>query len=168
MLGKKDSTVTICTIVGIGTEVNGDFTVQGGARIDGVVYGKVTVSGTLIVGAAGRIEGDVNAQTATIGGELLGDINAPEKVELTSEARVIGDICTNNIVIDEHAVFQGKCDMNQTMPERKAKPRLSAKAKKSAKAAIAEALKEMEDARQSEDATQSEDARQGEDARQKE
>lgn len=156
MLGKKDAAATICTIIGIGTEVNGDFTVQGGARIDGVVYGKVSVAGALIVGAAGRIEGDVSAQSATIGGELLGDINAPEKVELTSEAKVIGDICTNNIIIDEHAVFQGKCDMNQTMPEKKAKPRMSAKAKKSAKAAIAEALKEMEDARQSEDAKQGE------------
>ncbi|MCM1569344.1 MAG: polymer-forming cytoskeletal protein [Roseburia sp.] len=148
MLTKKDTEVRLCTIIGRGTEFNGDFTVQGSARIDGMVFGKVTVSGTLIIGAGGRIEGDVYAQSAIIGGELLGDVNAPDKVELTSEARVIGDITTNNIVIDEHAVFQGRCDMNQTMPERKARPRISAKAKKSAKAALAEALKEMEAAQQ--------------------
>ena len=79
---------------------------------------------------------------------MTGNITAPEKAELTASAKVLGDIATKVIVIDEHAVFQGKIDMNQTVPDRKGKAR-TAKAvragRKSAKAAIAEALKEVEE-----------------------
>ena len=83
-----------------------------------------------------------------IGGEVTGNITAPEKAELTASAKVLGDIATKVIVIDEHAIFQGKIDMNQTVPDKKGKAK-AAKAtragRKSAKAAIAEALKEVEE-----------------------
>ena len=94
------------------------------------------------------VTGDVQAASVLIGGEVTGNITAPEKAELTASAKVLGDIATKVIVIDEHAVFQGKIDMNQTVPDRKGKAR-TAKAvragRKSAKAAIAEALKEVEE-----------------------
>jgi len=148
-LNKKEKQVQISTLVGKGTELAGDFSAQGSARIDGKVNGNVTVTGTLIVGSKGSISGNVSAKAVVIGGEILGDIVAPEKTELTATARVLGDITTKIIVIDENAVFQGKCDMNQAAPDKKAKSRV-AKAtrvgKKSAKAAIAEALKEVEEA----------------------
>lgn len=148
MLNNKEKQVMISTIIGEGSEVAGDFTVQGSARIDGKVNGDVTVSGTLIVGATGAISGNVSATAVVVGGEVLGNVSAPEKTELTATAKVLGDIATNVIVIDENAVFQGKCDMNQTTPDRKTKNR-NAKAvragRKSAKAAIAEALKEVEE-----------------------
>lgn len=155
----KEKQVRISTLIGKGSELAGDFYVQGSARIDGKVNGNVTVTGTLIVGSKGCISGNVSAKAVVIGGEVLGDINAPEKTELTATAKVLGDIATQIIVIDENAVFQGKCDMNQAAPDKKAKSRV-AKAtrvgKKTAKAAIAEALKEVEEAanREEEVATQ--------------
>ena len=119
MLGKKNADTKMSTLIGAGAELTGDFTLDGSARIDG-----------------------------KIGGEVTGNITAPEKAELTASAKVLGDIATKVIVIDEHAVFQGKIDMNQTVPDRKGKAR-TAKAvragRKSAKAAIAEALKEVEE-----------------------
>jgi len=148
-LKNKEKQVQISTLIGKGSELEGDFSVQGSARIDGKVNGNVTVTGTLIVGSKGSISGNVSAKAVVIGGEVLGDINAPEKTELTATAKVLGDIATQIIVIDENAVFQGKCDMNQAAPDKKAKSRV-AKAtragKKTAKAAIAEALKEVEEA----------------------
>lgn len=145
----KEKQVQISTLIGKGSELAGDFSAQGSARIDGRVNGNVTVTGTLIVGSKGSISGNVSAKAVVIGGEVLGDINAPEKTELTATAKVLGDIATQIIVIDENAIFQGKCDMNQAAPDKKAKSRI-AKAtrvgKKTAKAAIAEALKEVEEA----------------------
>ena len=130
MLGKKNADTKMSTLIGAGAELTGDFTLDGSARIDGKIGGNVTVTGNLI------------------GGEVTGNITAPEKAELTASAKVLGDIATKVIVIDEHAVFQGKIDMNQTVPDRKGKAR-TAKAvragRKSAKAAIAEALKEVEE-----------------------
>lgn len=148
MIGKKNPEVKISSLIGKGCEVSGDFSAQGSARIDGKVDGNVTVVGSLIVGAGGIINGNISAESVLIGGEVYGSVTAPEKAELTATAKVLGDIATKVIVIDEHAVFQGKCDMNQTAPDYKGK-RKATKAvrvgKKSAKAAIAEALREVEE-----------------------
>lgn len=148
----KKSDVKITTIIGQGAECNGDFSAEGSVRIDGTVNGNVTVTGTLIVGAAGSINGDVSAQSTVVGGEIIGDVSVTEKTELTSTARVIGNISTVLIVIDENAVFQGSCNMNQEVPEKRS--RLSHKTaragKRSAKEAIEEALKEVEAANREE------------------
>ncbi len=148
MLGKKDEEVKISTLLGSSSEINGDFEVEGSARVDGKINGNVTVTGTLIVGASGSIVGNISAKSVRIGGEVLGDISAPAKAEFMESARVLGDVTTSVIVIDEHAVFQGGCNMNQDVPDKKARAN-NAKAvragKKSAKAAIAEALKEVEE-----------------------
>lgn len=150
MLGKKDVTnVKINSMLGKGSDFQGDFTAEGSARVDGNVNGNVRVTGTLIVGSGGKISGSVEAQAAVIGGEVLGGITAPEKTELTATAKVLGDVSTKVIVIDEHAVFQGRCDMNLDVPEKKKglliAPKSAKTGKKSAKAAIAEALKEAEE-----------------------
>ena len=152
----KNKDVRITTIIGKGAECNGDFNAEGSVRIDGVINGDVTVNGTLIVGTTGCINGDVNARTAVVGGEIYGNVIMTEKTELTSTARVIGNITTLLIVIDENAVFQGNCNMNQDVSGKRARP--SSKAvragKKSAKEALAEALKEVEEANRDEGTAQ--------------
>jgi cytoskeletal protein CcmA (bactofilin family) len=148
MLAKKNSEVKINTLLGSSSEMTGDFKSEGSVRIDGRINGNVTVTGVLIIGAAGTISGNVSAKSAIIGGEVLGDVTVAEKTELTATAKVIGDISTSVIVIDENAIFQGKCDMKQEIPEtasRAAQVKAIRAGKKSAKAAIAEALKEVQE-----------------------
>ncbi len=148
-MSTREKQVKIATLIGRETELLGDFSVNGSVRIDGKVSGNVTVSGTLIVGASGSIEGNVSAEAVVIGGEVIGDVTAPAKTELTATAKVLGDIVTNTIVIDENAIFQGKCDMNQTEPDKRNRVKNSKalrSGRKTAKAAIAEALKEVEEA----------------------
>lgn len=145
MTGKKDNTA-ITTILGKGCVVNGDFTVNQSARIDGEIQGDVYVTGTLIMGTGARIDGNVEAGEAIIGGDVVGNILAQNRVELTVTAKVIGDITTNVIVIDENAIFQGRCDMNQDTPRRKnpAVKKAVKEGKRSAKAALQEALREVQ------------------------
>ena len=140
---KKETQIS--TIIGMGAVCNGDFTSDGSVRIDGPVIGNVTVTDSVIVGASGCIHGDINSRMVVIGGEVYGNLNVPEKVELTSTARVIGDLTTSALVIDEKAVFQGRCDMNQDVSKKVKLNNKAVKAmKKSAKSAIVEALKEVE------------------------
>lgn len=149
MLGKKDAEIKISTLIGCGARIEGDFSIPGSARIDGCVEGNVTVDGTLIVGATGAVSGNVTAEAVIIGGEVLGDVEASQKAELTGTAKVLGDITTAVIVIDENAVFQGKCNMNQPVPDKKTKAKTARAvkaSKKSAKAALAEALREVQEA----------------------
>lgn len=144
----KEKEVQITTIIGRGAECNGDFSADCSVRVDGTIQGNLTVSGMAIVGACGYINGNVSAQTVIIGGEVNGNVNAPVKVELTPTARVIGDIATGAIVIDEKAIFQGRCDMNQDAHGKRQKlsSRTLKASRKTAKAAIEEALREVEEA----------------------
>lgn len=154
MLGKKHrAAAKITTLLGNNTEFHGDIVVQGDARIDGNVDGNVQAQGILIIGSTGRISGNITVKTAVIGGEVLGNIIAQERVELTTTAKVLGDISMKTLIVDENAVFQGNCDMNQEVPEKRceltpAKP--TRNGKKSARAALEEALKEVEEENQEE------------------
>jgi len=145
MIGKK-SEIRITTIIGKDAECNGDFSSGGSVRIDGTVNGNLNVSEAVILGATGVVNGDIETKVAIIGGEIIGSINAPEKTELTSTARVLGDITTKTIVIDENAIFQGSCNMNQDVSDKRAKPNSKAlkEGKKTAKAAIEDALREAD------------------------
>jgi len=146
MFGKKVDIAAMTTILGKGTVVNGDFSVQSSARIDGIVEGDVKVSGMLIVGETGQIHGDVEAASITVGGEVLGDVTAPERCELITTAKVIGDITTKSIVIDEKAIFQGALDMYQETKKpakvKGLKKTAARTAKRSAKDVLAEAMQE--------------------------
>ena len=147
MLGKKDVDVKISTIIGRGCECFGDFASNGSMRMDGVVNGDLNVNGTIIIGATGLVNGNIFAKAAIIGGQVLGNVEAPEKVELIATAQVFGDVTTGVLVIDEKAIFQGRCNMNKEVPVGKQKG--SGKAvrtgRKTAKAAIVEALKDDEE-----------------------
>ena len=110
---KNNVNAKISTILGKGTVLNGDFNADGSARIDGTVNGNVVVKGMMILGVDGKINGDVQATGALIGGSVVGNVDAPDKLEMSSTAKVLGDIKTKVLVIDEHAIFQGKCDMYQ-------------------------------------------------------
>ena len=140
------SEIKISTIIGENAVCNGDFTAEKSARIDGIIQGNVTVTGTLIVGAAGKISGNVDAKSVIVGGEVTGDIVGPERIELMSTAKVTGDITTAIIVIDENAIFHGKCNMLRD-DDKGNKPSAwtMRSQRRSAKAAISEVLKEISD-----------------------
>lgn len=143
----KKSVAKIGTIIGKGNIINGDFQAGKSVRLDGEIDGNVTVGGLLVIGSAGKITGNVEAAVAIVGGEVVGDIVAPDKIEITETARVIGNLKTNVIVIDEKAIFQGQLDMYQEeMPAKpKRRPLRESKAvKKTAKDALKEALREVD------------------------
>ena len=114
---KKDNSVDpaleqVGTIIGPGAIIDGPLTTKDSTRIDGTVKGNVTISGALIVGGEGKITGTVSCMNAYIAGEVTGNITAPQgKVEISDTGKVIGDVTCKGIIIDENAVFQGKCDM---------------------------------------------------------
>ena len=98
--------------VGNGTVLTGETSFQAMLRIDGHLTGKISSeSGTLIVGASGRVDANVAVAQAIISGTLNGDIIATEKLELTRTARVIGNVQAPRLVIEDGAIFEGGCTM---------------------------------------------------------
>ncbi len=103
------------TIIGKGSVIEGSLQVEGEIRIDGTVKGKISSTGSLTVGNGGIIEADLDTKVAVIGGNVTGNILASDKIELQSKAVVEGEITTKNLTVEEGAVFQGKCNMKDTI-----------------------------------------------------
>lgn len=98
--------------VGNGTVLTGETSFQAMLRIDGHLTGRISSeSGTLIVGASGRVDANIAVASAIVSGTINGDIVATEKLELTRTARVIGNVQAPRLVIEDGAIFEGACSM---------------------------------------------------------
>lgn len=94
-----------------GTTIIGDIKVEHDLRIDGYLKGTVDVSGMLILGSTGKIEGQVQARAATIAGRIIGNLKGLDKIVLEPKSTLVGDLQTRELVINEGAIFQGNCSM---------------------------------------------------------
>jgi len=98
--------------VGHGTVLTGETNFQAMLRVDGILQGTVSSeAGTLIVGANGQVDANVAVASATVNGVVNGDIVATEKLHLGRTAKVVGNVQTPRIIIEEGAVLEGSCSM---------------------------------------------------------
>src|SRR6266545_4394503 len=105
---------TLSGFVGGGTVVTGEANFKAMMRIDGHMSGRVSsTSGTLIVGANGKVDANIEVAVAVIHGTINGDIIATQRLELGRAAKVNGNIQTPSLVIEQGAVFEGSCKMLQ-------------------------------------------------------
>ena len=95
-------------IISQNTAINGNISINGCTRIDGVIDGTLAVDSDLFIGESGNIRATVYAKNATISGQVTGNISCKERLELTSNAKVFGDIKCTTLIIAEGAVFRGK------------------------------------------------------------
>lgn len=109
------------TIIGEGTSMKGDVTVEGSMQVDGEFEGAIDATDTLVVGETGKVDGDANVANAVIGGRMYGNVFASGKIELKRGSQLLGDIKTRGLVIEDGVVFQGNCQMGDVAepPERR-------------------------------------------------
>lgn len=101
------------SIIGKGCSVKGTVDVREGTfRIDGEFEGTVNCPDTLVVGKGGKVKAEIKVKSAVIGGTVMGNIDAKEKIELQAGSRLEGDIKTTRLVIDEGVFFEGSCKMS--------------------------------------------------------
>lgn len=105
---------TLSGFVGGGTVVTGEATFKAMMRVDGHLSGRITSSsGTLIVGANGKVDANIEVAVAMIHGTINGDIIATQRLELGRAAKVTGNVQTPSLVIEQGAIFEGSCKMIQ-------------------------------------------------------
>ncbi len=101
------------TQVGRNILINGDITGKTDLRIAGKVYGNVTIDGELILEKYAIIEGDVKCGAAILAGSIKGNMDCKKKLILQDNAKNIGNVKAEQLVINEGAILQGNCDMNE-------------------------------------------------------
>jgi cytoskeletal protein CcmA (bactofilin family) len=99
-------------IIGQSTYVEGTIKSDGNIRVDGRIKGTINTAASFIVGITGVIEGQTQASNVTISGKYDGIIVCSEKLILEGNSNVTGDINTKRLVIEDGALFNGNCKMN--------------------------------------------------------
>ena len=118
---------TLTGFVGNGTNMTGEANFKGMLRVDGHLSGRVSsVDGTLIVSTGGQVDANVEVSVAQIYGTVNGDVIASKRIELGRVAKVNGNIQTPALVIEQGAIFEGSCRMQELRDEQaKAESRAS-------------------------------------------
>jgi cytoskeletal protein CcmA (bactofilin family) len=109
----KKSDKSLITMLGPESVFEGTIRVPHTLRIDGVFKGQIETSGMLTIGNDGQVEATIIAKSAIIGGKVTGSVVAEERVVLESSSSLIGDLRTRDLVINEGAIFHGKCSMKE-------------------------------------------------------
>ena len=98
--------------IGHGVEIEGRITSTQDLRIDGRVGGTIQVGDhSVIVGQSATITADLVAKSILIGGAVVGDLTASDRVELKAGASLEGDITTPRLVMADGAVVNGTIDV---------------------------------------------------------
>ena len=93
-----------------------DLTIEGkveGAghiRIAGNFKGDVNVQGNLTIEAGARVTGEVRANTVIIGGELEGNIHAAARVELLQTGVLNGDLKAGSLTVAAGSKMRGRAE----------------------------------------------------------
>ena len=109
---QQNNNVTIDTLIGPQTRINGDVEFVGGLHLDGHINGNVKAPADtgafLSVSEKGCIEGSVAAGSVILNGVVKGSIDATERIELGATARVLGDVYYTLIETAVGAQINGK------------------------------------------------------------
>jgi cytoskeletal protein CcmA (bactofilin family) len=99
----------------VGTSITGDVVSDGDIRVDGKVVGNMKVSGKLVIGEHGRVEGEVECKNAAIAGQLEGTLKVAQTLSLTASAKVQGKVQVEKLAVEPGAEINGSVTMGTVM-----------------------------------------------------
>ena len=107
--GKKESDIVV---LGKTTKFTGILKFESTLRIQGTFRGTIEASGELIIDKEAVVEADhITVSSLTVYGSISGTVQAMDKVDMMSGARVHGDISAARLRIADGVQFEGKCKM---------------------------------------------------------
>jgi cytoskeletal protein CcmA (bactofilin family) len=111
--------------LGKNVTVKGQIFAREDLTIDGEVEGTVEChEHRLTIGPNARVQAGLKAREIIIQGSIQGNVDATDKIDIKKEAKLVGDIKTSRIVIEDGAYFKGSIDISK--PNAAAKPQTQA------------------------------------------
>jgi cytoskeletal protein CcmA (bactofilin family) len=102
------------TIIAAGLTFEGKIDGSGHVRISGRFKGDVHVDGTLTVEAGAHLAGAVRAGSVVVAGEIEGNIEGAQRVELHQSGVVNGDISAGSLTVADGARMRGRAEFGWT------------------------------------------------------
>jgi cytoskeletal protein CcmA (bactofilin family) len=98
--------------------------------VDGDLEGTVeAMEHRLTIGPNGTLHAAVKAREVSVLGNIQGDVEATDRIEIKKDAKLVGNIKTARIIIEDGAYFKGSIDIVRQEPKAAtARPQQSAPA----------------------------------------
>ena len=109
---EKNRKIELSTMIGKGSVVKGSLEIKGGIRVDGEVEGSIQCDGFILIGASGVARSELKAKECLVSGQVEGDIQVQDQLELEKSARIKGNITARILRIHAGAVLNGNCTMS--------------------------------------------------------
>src|ERR1700727_801279 len=99
-------------VIGKSVMIKGQIFSREDLTIDGEIDGSVELhEHRLTVGPNGKLQAGVKAREVVVLGTIHGNVEASDKIDIRKDAKLVGDIKTARIVIEDGAYFKGRIDM---------------------------------------------------------
>jgi cytoskeletal protein CcmA (bactofilin family) len=90
--------------------IEGKIVGSGHVRIAGRFKGDVQVDGNLSLDSGARLEGHVKASVVSVGGELIGNIENAKRVELLETGVINGDVKAGSLTVAAGSRMRGQVE----------------------------------------------------------
>jgi len=99
-------------VLGKSVIVKGQILSREDLTIDGEVEGTIEMQEhRLTIGPNGKVRASVKAREVVVLGTLHGNVETGDRIDIRKEAKLVGDIRTARIVIEDGAYFKGNVDI---------------------------------------------------------
>ena len=106
-------------VIGSTVKIKGEVQSEEDLVVDGLIEGTVLLKNNeLVVGSSGRVHADVKAKSVKVDGELHGDVDAGERIVITANGVMRGNIQAPRVILEDGSKFKGSIDMDEAAPSK--------------------------------------------------
>ena len=95
------------TVIGPDARFKGELEFEKNAQLLGSFEGQVVTQGEFVVAEGAKLEGEVQASSIRLDGEVQGNLRATGKIQLSASAKLKGDLHTTRLEVADGASFIG-------------------------------------------------------------
>jgi cytoskeletal protein CcmA (bactofilin family) len=104
--------------IGKSVKIVGQIFTKEDLYVDGDVEGTIeSQENKVTIGPNGRVQAGIRAREVIILGQVQGNVETSDKVDIRKDAKLVGDITTSRISIEDGALFKGSIDIKKPEPK---------------------------------------------------
>jgi cytoskeletal protein CcmA (bactofilin family) len=108
--------VKLAGLIDMESEFTGDLVFKGSFRIEGHFKGTIRSDALLVVGERGKVEADIKVGQLIINGEIRGQLQATDRIEIHNKGRVFGTVIAPRLIVEEGAFLEATCQTQPAQP----------------------------------------------------
>ena len=108
------STIRTPSSLGPGLMIKGELIGHEDLKLEGKIEGAISLGGhRLNVGSTAHIHAHIVAREVVVAGEVIGNVNARDRIEIKKGGSIVGDLTTARLAIEDGAFFKGAIEIGR-------------------------------------------------------